>query len=148
MVHIKKVLLMMSAVFIMLALSPAVQASPVQNGDLVTVSVTIAIENPGYFWQYPFWGRQLDSIRVAGMGKSVIIPNQSSEQAVVLEVPRGYTLRVWLQFSDGISAYKEVCYEKRKISERDSDMHISLKAPEAQAVILGSSDFDEKTKNW
>lgn len=120
-----------------------------QSSDLITVKVTINIENAGYFWQYPFWGRQLDNIRVSAMGKTVVIPAQTSSQTVEFEVPKGYTLRVWLQFPDENSDYKEVCYEKRGISEKSNALAITLKAPDTQAVIVTSADFDDKkTKNW
>ncbi len=146
--NIRTVPLMIVVMFMALVCLPVAQASA-QNNDLITVKVTINIENPRYFWQYPFWGRQLDNIRVSGMGKTVMIPAQTSAQTVEFEVPKGYTLRVWLQFPSEISDYKEVCYEKRNINEKNNALNITLKAPDTQAVIVNSSDFDEKkTKNW
>ncbi|HEY0174796.1 MAG TPA: hypothetical protein VGC08_00365, partial [Pedobacter sp.] len=42
---------------------PVAQAAPIQNSDLIKVTVNITIENPDYFWKYPFLGNEIDGIR-------------------------------------------------------------------------------------
>lgn len=121
------------------------QAAPVTNDQLVKVTVNITIENPEYFWQYPFWGKQLEEIRISAMGNTTTIHSQSSGQQVEYQVPKGYKFRVWLDFSDGNSTYKKLYIAKQDINMATKRLNIILKAPDEQEVIIKSSDFTEKS---
>ncbi len=124
---------------------PVVQAANASKDELIKVSVNVTIEDPEYFWQYPFWGKQLESIRISGMGNTITLNPQSGGQLVEYQVPKGYKFRVWLEFLNGNSTYKKLFLAKQDIDETNKTLNIVLKAPGKQAIIINSSDFDEKS---
>lgn len=122
----------------------AAQAAPLQNSELIRVMVNVSIENPEYFWRYPFLGKQLDSIRISGMGKSYYIQPTSNGETVEFEVPKNYKLRIGLELQNNNSIIKEYSFSTRRgVDEKKAILHIVLKAPEPQSAILATSDFDE-----
>ncbi len=128
-----------------LLLFGASQAEAAQ-GDLVPVTVKVTIENPDYFWKYPFWGRQLDAIRVYGMGRTVFISPQSAGEAIVFEVPNGYKLKLTLGFQSGAATLHESSYiTPWGAGNSDNQAKISLSAPEIVPVKIRLDEL-ESTK--
>lgn len=120
------------------------QAAPSQNSELIGVTVNVIIEKPEYFWEYPFYGKQLDSIRISGMGKSFYVQPASDGDKIQFEVPKNYKLRIGIEFLNNNSIIKEYSYSTRRgIDEKKSLLTIVLKAPEPQSAIIATTDFDE-----
>ncbi|CUH95755.1 putative secreted protein [Propionispora sp. 2/2-37] len=132
------------SIVVLLALYFPVSHSAAAESDLVNVKVHVVIDNPDYFWQYPFWGAKLDTVRLSGMGRSFTIPSQSSGEVFEFRVPQGYTLRLSLEFPGSRAGYGEISLTKRRVSEKDNLLTIHLQAPATQEVIVNSSDFDTK----
>jgi hypothetical protein len=142
---IQKISILLLVSFLSLGIcQSAAQAVPLHNSELVRVTVHVTIENPEYFWKYPFLGKQLDEIRISGMGKSYSIPSPSDGESVEFEVPKNYKLRVGLVLENNNAIIKEYSFStKRGADERKAVLHIVLKAPQPQSVILAAPDFDE-----
>lgn len=119
---------------------PSVQAA---NNDLVKVTVNIAVENPDYFWHYPFSGVPLDSIRVSSMGKTFSVPSLSEGQKLEFDVPKGYKFRVFVEFPSSHSTVQYVYRVKQEISAANNVFNISVKAPESQPIIVNAAGFEE-----
>lgn len=113
-----------------------------QDSDLQKVNVKIVIENPDYFWQYPFRGQKLTAIRLSGLGKSTLIPAGSDGKIVEFETPRGYSLRLSIDFPAS-QINKQFYYVKRNVKADNSSLIITLRAPDYQPVIINSADFDQ-----
>lgn len=141
-----------SKIFIVLMISflslgicrSAAQAASLQNSELIRVAVNVVIENPEYFWKYPFLGKQLDGIRVSGMGRSFYVQPTSDGAKVEFEVPKNYKLRIGIEFQNNNSVIKEYSYStKWGVNEKKDMLNIVLKAPQPQTAIITTSDFDE-----
>ncbi|VBB05064.1 Hypothetical protein LUCI_0270 [Lucifera butyrica] len=120
-----------------------IEAAP-QN-DLITVTVHLTIENPDYFWQYPFAGKQLDGIGISGMGEKITLLPASSGQTLKFEVPEGYQFRLWLDFLSNSAVTKEVTFVKNNIDATNHTFTITLKAPLPQLPEADATGFDETT---
>lgn len=129
---------------LLLTLYIPVSQSAAAESDLVSVKVKIIIDDPDYFWQYPFWGARLDTIHLSGMGKSFTVSSQSSGEVFEFRVPKGYTLRLSMAFSGSRTNYGEIDLTKPRVSEKDNSLTVHLQAPPAQKVIVNSPDFDTK----
>ena len=130
---------MMLAALLLFSASQAEAA----DGDLVPVTVKVTIENPDYFWKYPFWGRQIDSIRIYGMGKTVFLPLQSAGEAIVFDVPKGYKLKLTLGFQSGAATLQETSYiTPWGASNSDNQAMISLSAPETAPVKIRITELE------
>lgn len=120
------------------------QAAPSQNSELIGVTVNVMIENPEYFWRYPFLGKRLDGIRISGMGKSFYIQPTLDGDKVQFEVPKNYKLRIGIEFLNNNSIIKEYSYSTRRgVDEKKGMLTIVLKAPEPQSAIIATKDFDK-----
>ncbi len=120
-------------------------SAPVQAGqaDMVQVGVQLTIENPDYFWKYPFWGRPMDSIRVYGLGKTVYISSQSAGETLLFDVPKGYKLKLALAFQSGGTTLKEMNYlTDWGASEANHSVSIRLTAPEPAPIQIKVSDLE------
>lgn len=123
---------------------PVVQAAPLQNSDLIKVTVNITIENPDYFWKYPFLGKEIDSIRISGMGQSFFIQPGSSGERVEFDVPKNYRLKIALELQNNSETVKVTRYStKRGADDKKNALEILLKAPAPQSIILTAADFEE-----
>lgn len=123
---------------------PVVQAGPIQNSDLIKITVNITIENPDYFWKYPFLGKEIDGIRISGMGQSFFIRPTSSGERVEFDVPKNYRLKIALELQNNNETVKETRYStKRGVDDKKNTLEILLKAPGPQSIILTTADFEE-----
>ncbi len=139
----KAVILMISFLGLGIGLSVA-KAAPIHNSDLIKVTVNITIENPEYFWQYPFLGKEIDGIRVSGMGQNFLIQPASSGKRVEFDVPKNYRLKIALELQNNNETVKETRYStKRGVDDKKNTLEILLKAPEPQSIILTTADFEE-----
>lgn len=120
------------------------QAAVSQHNDLIKMTVHISIENPDYFWKYPFSGRQLDAIRVSGMGQTFFVQTNSGGETFEVNVPKDYKLKLALAFQNNNETVKEFRYAtKRGAADGRDTLTIVLKAPEPQPVIFTTRDFEE-----
>jgi hypothetical protein len=111
--------------------------------ELYKVTVTVNIENPNYFWQYPVLGKQLDRISISSFGKTVFIPSSTDTQKLEIEVPQDYHLRLHINLQNGNSTVQSITYvSKEGIHRPDQNFTINLKAPDPQPAIISSPDFD------
>lgn len=119
--------------------SQTVQAA----ADLTPVKVKITIENPDYFWKYPFWGRPLDAVRIYGLGQTAIIEPQSGGETVLFNVPNGYKLKLTLSLQSGGATVKEMNYltEWGAAASRNQ-AEIRLSAPEPAAVQIKVTELE------
>ncbi len=138
-------LLFLSGILVMLYFLPVQTAAAMGNDGLIDVQVQIHIEKPDYFWQYPFGGKKLDNLLISGMGKSYTVYDGSAGDTFTFAVPKGYTLRLGITFPDSVNYNKTIYFSKRKVTEKDHLLAITLKAPEYQDVFFQAPDFDEKT---
>ena len=111
------------------------------DGDLQRVTINVVIDNPDYFWKYPFQGRPLDGIRISGVGRTVNIAPQTDGQKVELDVPRGYKFRIYFDFQNAVTTMKYV-YLTKRINDSDKTLDVVLKAPESQPVLIVTPDWE------
>ena len=139
---IKKTYLGLAALLLLTLLGQPAAAAP-GDGDLQRVVINVAIDNPDYFWKYPFQGRPLENIRVSGIGRTINIGPQTDGQKIELDVPRGYKFRIYFDFQNGAATMKYV-YLTKRISDGDKTLEVVLKAPEAQPVIIVTPDWEQQ----
>ena len=114
-----------------------------KNNDLTRVSVTIKVDNPDYFWQYPFLGKQLDQITIASFGKTFTIPSSTDTQKIDIDVPPDYYLRLNIQLQNNGATLQNIAYiTKHRIRSGDTNYTLVLKAPEPQSIAIASDDFE------
>jgi hypothetical protein len=118
-------------------------AAEAASNELVTVKVNIVIDNPDYFWQYPFGGKGADSIMISGMGKKDTIETSSTSKLVTFDVPKTYQFRMSLDLCNKAAVLKSFSFSKRDINENNSSFTIELKAPAPEQVKVESKEFDE-----
>lgn len=139
----KTVLLFLSALCLLL-FAPPVSAAP--SSDIVKVAVKVNIENPDYFWSYPFGGKQLDQIRFTGAGKSFTIDAGSAGQTFEFEVPQSYTFRLYVNLRSNASSVYEYTFEKRAVSDSNNSITINLRAPSYDPPAVTAEGAEEKKK--
>lgn len=139
----KAVVLMIS--FLSLGIwTPAVHSAALPNNDLIKVTVNITIENPDYFWKYPFFGKQIDAIRVSGMGQNFSVQADSRGEKIEFDVPKDYKLKIALAFQNNNETVKEFRYSTKRGAENSrNSLNILLKAPAPQSVTFTTGDFEE-----
>lgn len=131
------------SLFALVMWTPDAKAESKEN-ELIKVTVNVIIENPKYFWKYPFWGKQLDGIRVSALGKSFNVQPTSNGRKIEFEVPKDYKFRVSIGLESDNATIKEMNYvTKRGINEKTGMLDITLKAPETQPIIVTASTLDE-----
>ena len=118
--------------------SPAAAA----DGDLQRVTVNVTVENPDYFWKYPFQGQTLDTIRVSGVGRTIVISAPEKGQKLELDVPRGYKFRIYFELQNSATTMKYV-YMTNRISSNDKTLEVVLKAPETQPPVIVTPDWEQ-----
>ena len=125
-------------------LGTTVPSTVLANGnDLTRVTVLVKIENPDYFWQYPFFGKQLDRITISSYGKTYTIAASSDSEKLEIDVPTDYYLRMNVQLQNGGATLQSLSYSsKHRIRRSDPTMTIVLKAPEPQSIKISSEDFE------
>ena len=111
--------------------------------ELLRVTVTVNIENPDYFWQYPVLGKQLDCISISSFGKTIVIPTSSATEKIEVEVPTDYHLRMNINLQNSGSTVQSISYISREaIHKSNQNFTILLKAPEPQPAAISSPDFE------
>ncbi len=111
--------------------------------ELFKVTVTVNIENPDYFWQYPVLGKQLDRISISSFGKTYYLPASTTSEKLEIDVPEDYHLRMYINLQSGNSNVQSITYvSKEGIHRNDQNLTIVLKAPDPQPAIVVSPDFD------
>jgi hypothetical protein len=134
--------------FVLVMWVPVTQAAS-QGNELIKVTVNVIIENPDYFWRYPFEGKQLDGIRVSALGKSFNVQPASNGQKIEFDVPKDYKFRVTIGLQNNDSTFKEMSYiTKWGLNERNGMLNITLKAPEFQSITIMASSFDEVHRGY
>lgn len=111
--------------------------------DLVTVKVNIVIDNPDYFWQYPFDGKGADGILVSGMGKKSIVEAASAGRTLTFEVPKSYQFRMSLDVCNKSAVLKSLSFIKNDINKDNSTFTIILKAPAPEQIKVEAKEFDD-----
>lgn len=132
------------ALCMLLSVSGLIAPAPAAaNGELVNVTVTVKIERPDYFWQYPFLGKQLDRISLSSFGKTHVISAAADTETFEVAVPIDYHLRVNISLQNGGSTVQSLAYvSKEAIHKSDKNFTIILKAPDPQPVTVTAADFD------
>lgn len=111
--------------------------------ELFKVTVTVNIENPDYFWQYPVLGKQLDRISISSFGKTFYLPPSTTSENLEIEVPQDYRLRLHINLQSGNSNVQNITYvSKERIHRNNQNLTIIIKAPEPQPAIILSSDLE------
>lgn len=125
-------------------LGTTVPSTVLANGnDLTRVTVLVKIENPDYFWQYPFFGKQLDRITISSFGKTYTINASSDSEKLEIDVPTDYYLRMNIQLQNGGATLQNLTYSStHRIRRSAPTMTIVLKAPEPQSIKISSEDFE------
>lgn len=140
---VKSKLGMVLCMLILLTGSIAPCAAQAKNSDLTRVSVTIKVDNPDYFWQYPFLGKQLDQITIASFGKTFTIPSATDMQRIDIDVPPDYYLRLNIQLQNNGTTLQNIAYiTKHRLRSGDTNFTLVLKAPEPQSIAIVSDDFE------
>lgn len=140
----KKTVLFLLSVLCLLLFSSAVSAAP--SSDIVKVAVKVNIENPDYFWNYPFGGNQIDQIRLTGVGKSFSIDARSAGQTFEFEVPRSYTFRLYVSLRSSAASVYEYTFEKRAVSDSNNTLTVTLRAPSYAPPTVLVEGAEEKNK--
>ena len=112
------------------------------DSDLCKVVVHITIDNPEYFWRYPFQGQQLDSIRVAGVGKTINLTAPTEQADFEVAVPVGYHFRLYLDLLNAAGDRKYVYSSQDPVSAEHANFHIVLKAPDSQPPIINAPEWE------
>lgn len=124
-----------------LSMLPA--AASASSSDLTKVTVTVKIEKPDYFWQYPFLGKQLTGLTITSFGKTFSIPAMTDADTLEIDVPRGYHARLNIQLQHDEIILQTLSYiSKRRVSPNSANFTIMLKAPEPQSISFSSADFE------
>ena len=122
---------------------PVVQGAS-RETELVKITVNVSIENPDYFWGYPFLGKKLDGLRVSAIGKSFYLKPNSNGEKIEFEVPRDYKFRLSIGLQNNNVIFKETNYvTKWGVNKTRDTLDIVLKAPEPQSIIITTSTLDE-----
>lgn len=122
----------------------AVTEAAGMESDLLLVTVQVKVENPEYFWNYPFEGRAMDGIRVSGLGKTFTINAPSSGEKLGFEVPKDYKFRIYVDFLSNGATVKSLVYSSRwGVDRQNKEFTITLKAPEPQSVITQVQGLEE-----
>ena len=140
----KKIIICLFSALCLLLFSSAVLAAP--SSEMVKVAVKVNIENPDYFWGYPFGGKQLDQIRLTGVGKNFSIDTHSAGQTLEFEVPHSYSFRLYLSLRSNDSSVYEYTFEKRAINSSNNTITINLRAPSYDPPAITVEGADEKRK--
>lgn len=138
----KKTVLFLLSALCLLLFSPAVSAA--SSTDIVKVAVKVNIENPDYFWSYPFGGKQLDQIRLTGVGKSFTIDAGSAGQTFDFEVPQSYTFRLYVSLRSNAASVYEYTFEKRAVSNSNNTLTVTLRAPSYAPPTVLAEGAEEK----
>ncbi|MEN6565921.1 MAG: hypothetical protein ABFC57_06440 [Veillonellales bacterium] len=120
-----------------------IAAASAADSDFVKVTVNLTIENPEYFWQYPFLGKKIDRVCVSSMGEKQYIEAQSSGQIFEFNFPKDYQFRMRVELQNNNSVVNTLYFSKRGINETNNTFNILLKAPEPQSVVVQAQGFDE-----
>ncbi|HWR40532.1 MAG TPA: hypothetical protein VN611_13620 [Patescibacteria group bacterium] len=112
------------------------------DGDLQRVVINVIVENPDYFWKYPFQGQPLDTIRVSGVGRTINISPQTNGEKMELDVPKGYKFRIYFELQNAVTTMKYV-YMTKRISGTDKTLDVVLKAPESQPVVIVTPEWEQ-----
>ena len=126
-------------------LSVIVLTTPISANanELLKVTVTVTIENPDYFWQYPVLGKQLDRISISSFGKTFFLPASTASEKVEIDIPKDYHLRMHINLQSDNSTVQSVTYvSKEGIHRPNQNLTIVLKAPDPQPAIISSPDFE------
>lgn len=127
----------------MVFMTSTIVPSSVLARDLTHVTVLVKIENPDYFWQYPFLGKQLDRVSISSFGKTYTIAASSDSEKIEVDVPTDYYLRMNMQLQSGGATLQNLSYSsKHRVRRSDQTMTIVLKAPEPQSIKISSEDFE------
>ncbi|SDE86474.1 hypothetical protein [Sporomusa acidovorans] len=111
--------------------------------ELIKVTVTVKVEKPEYFWQYPFLGKQLDHITFSSYGKTYTLSPLSESETLEIDVPKDYHLRMNISFQNNASTLQSISYlSKEAIHQPGKHFSLLLKAPEPQPVSVSSPDFE------
>lgn len=138
---VKKLTVILAVLVYLTGMLPG--AAEAYSNELVTVKVNIVIENPDYFWQYPFGGKGADGILISGMGKKDMIETLSAGKLVTFDVPRTYQFRMFLDVCNKASVLKSFSFSKNNIKENNSSFTVVLKAPLPESVKVEAKEFDE-----
>lgn len=143
--RVKPFLVLLTFLFLLTNLITVAAASP-QDNNLVKVTVNLAIDNPEYFWRYPFSGKRADRLCISSMGQKLYIPKSGVGQKLEFYVPRGYQFRMTVEIQEENSALASMYFAKRGINEENNTFSVTLSAPAAQPVVVNSRGFDEIKK--
>lgn len=111
--------------------------------ELFKVTVTVNIENPDYFWQYPVLGRQLDRISISSFGKTYYLPASTSSEKLEIDVPQDYHLRLYINLQSNNSNVQSITYvSKEGVHRNEQNFAITIKAPDPQPAVVLSPDFE------
>lgn len=138
-VFVLSIFLFITAIFSTVTASPSAQDS-----EMVKVTVNLTIENPEYFWRYPFSGKSIDRICVSSVGQRIYIPNLASEQKLDFYIPRSYQFRMSVELQDHNSTLASMFFSKKGINESNNTFNLILKAPDALPIVIKAVGFDEK----
>lgn len=134
-------------VCMLLSVSGLITPPTANASELLKVTVTVNIENPDYFWQYPVLGRQLDRISISSFGKTFYLPASSTGEKLEIDIPKDYYLRMHINLQSDNSTVQSVTYvSKEGIHRPNQNLSIVLKAPDPQPVVISSSDFETASR--
>ncbi|WP_371381129.1 hypothetical protein [Sporomusa aerivorans] len=142
MLWMKKVCIVVG-LFLLLTGAAAPFQAQASSRDLTRVTVIFKVDNPDYFWHYPFLGKPLDQITVSSFGKTFTIPSSSDTDKIEIDVPTDYYLRLNIQLQSDDTTLQTIPYiSKHRIRSGSTSFTIVLKAPEPQSVKISSDDFE------
>lgn len=143
MAKVKKVFALLAVFTCIAILFLPIAAAAGPDSEFVKVTVNLTIENPDYFWQYPFSGRTVDRICVSSMGEKQYIEAQATGQKFEFKFPKDYQFRMRVELQNNTSVINTLVFSKRGINETNNTFNIVLKAPDSQPVVVHSEGFDE-----
>lgn len=138
--YIKGLVLVFAVAACLVSMLPGAEAAA---NELITVKVNIVIDNPDYFWHYPFGGIGADELAVTGMGKRDVIENGSAGKLVTFQVPKSYQFRMSLDVCGKNSVLKSMSFSKNNINKDKQSFTITLKAPEPELIKVEAKEFDD-----
>lgn len=139
----RKFCLLLCMLLLLTGTTAIVLPAQARSGDLNRVTIVVKVENPDYFWHYPFQGKQLDQITIASFGKVFTIPALTDTEEMEIEVPTGYYLRLNIHLQAGDTTLQSIPYiSKKRVRPGNTNFTLVLKAPEPQPFQVSSDDFE------